>query len=123
MAAIEILEYPVYVKLGCFDVERLHGQQVLVSIKCWLRVEQLSWASDSLGSTIDYGQILAKIDEDLSGKTFNLVETIVQRLGDVLIRDFQLVKKVRVLVEKKILPGGVAKGGRIRVERTFDNSY
>ena len=37
MTKIEIIDYPVFLKLGCFSSEKLHGQEVLISLTAWLK--------------------------------------------------------------------------------------
>lgn len=117
MAAIQIFDYPVYMKIGFFEEEQLSGQEVLVSIK--LHLDKSFNHFDDLGDTLDYGEVLEKIDETLSGKSMKLVETAVNHLGITLIKDFSVVKKVRVTIAKLKIPGSINKGARIEVSDKF----
>lgn len=119
MTIIEIIDYPVFVKLGCFETERLHGQEVLVSIAAELSKEMDAGVTDDLNQTIDYGNLMKLVDDLFSGKTVQLIETILNDLGSSLISRFEVVEKATICVEKTILPNGVAKGGRVKLSRVF----
>ena len=119
MTKIEIIDYPVFVKLGCFEAERLHGQEVLVSIEAILSDERNPGVSDELSETIDYGSILKYVDDQFSARSVNLIETVLNELGSGLIVTFETLKQVNVSVEKTILPESISKGGRVKISGTF----
>lgn len=119
MTKIEIIDYPVFVKLGCFEAERLHGQEVLISLEAILAEERNPGTSDELSETIDYGSLLKFIDDKFAARSVNLIETILNELGRSIIVSFETLKQVNVSVEKTILPDSLSKGGRVKISGTF----
>jgi dihydroneopterin aldolase len=119
VTVIEIIDYPVFVKLGCFDVEKLHGQEVLISVEASLSSARDSGTTDNLSLTVDYGSIIKFIDELYSFKDVNLIETILNDLGQGILKTFENIEKVNLSVEKSILPESIAKSGRVKIRRNF----
>ena len=116
---IEIIEYPVFVRIGCFREERLHGQEVLVTVFADIRMESGLALGDDLKKTLDYGDIIRTLDAALKDREFKLIESAVIAVGQSLIEKFLQVEKLDVTIEKPVLPGGMAKGGRIRIHESF----
>jgi dihydroneopterin aldolase len=118
---IEIIEYPVFMRIGCFREERLHGQEVLVTVFAELGLHPDIDLNDELKKTVDYGEIIRTLDVVLKDREFKLIESAVKALGQSLLKQFAMVKHVDVTIEKPVLPGGIAKGGRIRIQDSFTN--
>ncbi|MEI8026528.1 MAG: dihydroneopterin aldolase [Pseudomonadota bacterium] len=116
---IEIIEYPVFMRIGCFREERLHGQEVLVTVFAEIRMESEIALGDDLRKTLDYGDIIRTLDTALKDREFKLIESAVIAVGQSLMGQFLQVEKLDVTIEKPVLPGGMAKGGRIRIHETF----
>ncbi len=116
---IEIIEYPVFMRIGCFREERLHGQEVLVTVFAEIRMDSGTPLGDDLKKTLDYGDIIRTLDHALKDREFKLIESAVIAVGQSLIGQFLQVQKLDVTIEKPVLPGGMAKGGRIRIHETF----
>lgn len=115
VTSLEILNYPVFIRIGCFDSEKLHGQEILISIDAQTKDTEL----DDVSATIDYGDILGFIDNLLHDKKINLIETVLNKIGSGLVENFRTLHSVTVTVEKTILPKSIAKGGKVRVKKIF----
>ena len=114
---INILKYPVFMRLGYFVGERTRGQDVLVSLVVdLLKAKEIG---DNLEKTTDYGQILEVLDLALANKEMKLVETAVEKTGRVLLEHFPQISKVHVTIEKPILPDGIGKSAQISVSSEF----
>jgi len=122
VTVLELIDYPVYVKLGCFEHERVHGQEVLVSIKASLSRVQNHHEYDSLQSTLDYGLVVQFIEESFAFKSVRLIETIIKDLGGGLLENFEIIEEVTVCVEKTILPGEITKKGKVKMSSQFARS-
>lgn len=115
---IHIQNYPVFIRLGYFEEERLCGQEALVSLDLNLgKIPGI--VSEDLAKTTDYGKILEKIEEVLAYKEIRLLEAAVEILGEALLRSFSQVKSVRIHIEKCVLPKGVGKGAKISASEFF----
>lgn len=119
MYTIEVLNYPVFCRLGYFPHERLVGQEILVSIEAHLSAAADPAENDDLAKTVDYGAFLVTVDEVLKGAEVHLVETACDRVAQRIMSRFSLVDHIQVTIEKTLLPKGVAKGSAVRVHRVI----
>ena len=115
---LDIDSYPVFVRLGYFEAERLAGQEVLVTICAKVAIEG-SFVPESLEAIVDYGAVMETVDVVLRGKSIKLIETAVHRVGTQILDGFPPVRWCRVTIHKPILPRGIAKGARVSVTATF----
>lgn len=116
---IIIKQYPVFMKLGVFKEERIMGQEVLVSIKVHVEMEHLSAMKDDLSKTLDYGKLIAALDEFLEDKQFKLVETALETVGQGLLKTFSQISQLEVHIEKPLLPRGLGKGSKVSIAHSF----
>lgn len=114
---VHIVDYPVYMTLGCFRQEQLAGQEVLVSLVA--RFNSAAADNDDLQLTVDYGQICQVVDQTLQYQKFNLVETCVQRVGQVLLQGFPQIDAIDVQIKKTIIPHGAGKGAQVSLSAQF----
>lgn len=121
LAVLEILDFPVYVRVGVFDNERLHGQQVLISTRLHIDDGRIDWNSDEISKTVDYGQIARVIESGLRARSFRLVESIVEEVGLLLCEHFNNCHLIEVTVEKRMLPKGLS-GAKVRLSKSFHSN-
>lgn len=119
MYTIEVLNYPVFCRLGYFPHERLVGQEILVSVEGHLAPSADPATDDDLAQTVDYAAVLAIIDEVLEAAEINLVETACDRVARRVMEKMRLIDHIQVTIEKTLLPKGVAKGSSVRVHRVL----
>jgi dihydroneopterin aldolase len=119
MLVIEVIDYPVYSRIGFYPNERLSGQEILVSITAKLKPDFGPKGSDDLKQTLNYAKITEIIDTELKSKELKLIETACHILGQRLLKDFWMIDAVDVKVEKTVFPPGTARGSRIRVNQLF----
>ena len=118
---IKIKNYPVFVGLGISEQERREKQEVLVTVEVNLQGNfQLLQSDSKVEETVDYVKILKTIDTVICSKSWTLVEAVVIELASKMIDQFSLVSSGIVKVVKPKLPGGIAKGAKISVSRTFE---
>ena len=89
---INIVRYPVFMRLGYFVGERIRGQEVLVSLLVEL-LKPKEGIGDDLEKTTDYGRILEVVDRTLANKEMKLVETAVEKTGAMLLECFPQIQK------------------------------
>lgn len=115
---INIVRYPLFMRLGYFVGERIRGQEVLVSLVVELP-KRKEGIGDNLENTTDYSKILEVLNLTLGDKEMKLVETAVERTGAVLLDRFPQISKVHVTIEKPVLPDGVGRGAQVSVSSEF----
>ena len=108
MYTIEVMNYPVFCRLGFFPHERLVGQEILVSVEAVLCEGSDPAPQDDLDKTVDYAGILVVIDKVLKSAEIHLVETACDRVAKQLLVDYHSIDQIKVTVEKTLLPSGLA---------------
>jgi dihydroneopterin aldolase len=101
---IELVGLRVRGHHGVLPEEREQGQQF--DIDAALEVETASAArTDSLGDTVDYAAVAARLAEVVAGEPVDLIETLAQRLADVCLAHAG-VQAVEIAVHKPEAPVG-----------------
>ena len=116
---IEILEYPVYFKLGFYREERYEAKKVLISLNISLKTGVAYTNSDNIAETLDYGVVAQFLDQLLLNKEILLIETVVNQVGQQCLETFTDIKKIKVTVEKTCLPEEILKTARVRCYDEF----
>jgi dihydroneopterin aldolase len=93
---------------GVLDHERRDGQTFIADVVLGIDTRAAA-GSDDLASTVDYGEVAARVVEVLEGPPADLVETVVQRIAEACLA-FELVQVVAVTLHKPHAPVGVAFG-------------
>jgi len=94
---------------GVFDHERRDGQVFVVDLALGVDTAPAA-ASDDLRDTVDYGTLVAAVQNAVQTDPVDLIETLAQRIADVCLIDDR-VQWARVSVHKPDAP----------IEATFDD--
>jgi len=92
---------PFYGFHGIFEHERELGQQFTVDLEITLNLNKAG-QTDDLADTLDYVAVYHKIKEVVENRRFNLLETLAQRIADVVLAP--PVTEVLVRVKKTVMP-------------------
>ena len=103
MDTIRINNLRVKVIIGCNDDERTRPQELLITISIAFDTWNAA-ATDDLRNTIDYDRLARRITEMAEGTEYMLVETLAQRVADLVLED-ERVQGVTVSIVK---PGALA---------------
>ncbi|MBP6217845.1 MAG: dihydroneopterin aldolase [Oligoflexales bacterium] len=112
---LEILDYPVFMRLGIFPEEKKTGQDVLISIRAKLTERDFALLRDEISSTLDYGKLMHAAEEILEGRSFNLIESVLAHFADELLIRYADIASLELTLEKPNLPNGLGRGSRVRV--------
>jgi dihydroneopterin aldolase len=81
---------------GVHDEERERGQLFAIDAEVEFDFPQ----RDKLSETVDYIQVIRRIDELNRAHAFQLIETFAQAIAERILRDFRQVQRVHVKVKK-----------------------
>lgn len=87
---------------GVFDREKRDGQPFVVDLVVWLDLSPAA-ASDDLTQTLDYGELAQRVATIVSEETYDLIETLAERIATETLRDARLYA-VEVTVHKPHAP-------------------
>lgn len=112
---IIIKNYIAKTILGVYPEEKIKPREILVNLVIYFD-GNLAAENDDLNSTIDYDLIGELIDTLTWQKKYDLIETLVVKIGNELLNKFALIKQVKVnIVKPKILN----KAESVAVEEIF----
>jgi dihydroneopterin aldolase len=103
--------------IGIWDWERSIRQTVGIDLEMAADVRSAA-ASDSIDDTLDYKSVAKRIIEFVEASSFQLVETLAERVAGIITEEFG-VSWVRVRISK---PGAIrgAKDVGILIERRLE---
>jgi len=76
----------VFAHHGVFGFERREGQKFVIDLVLGVQTAPAA-ASDDLKDTVDYGSVVARVVEAATSEPVDLIETLAQRVADVVLRE------------------------------------
>jgi dihydroneopterin aldolase len=76
----------VFAHHGVFAFERREGQKFVIDLVLGVQTGPAA-ASDDLKDTVDYGSVVARVVEAATSEPVDLIETLAQRVADVVLRE------------------------------------
>ncbi|MGI9155265.1 MAG: dihydroneopterin aldolase [Marmoricola sp.] len=99
----------VFAHHGVFEFERREGQKFRIDLLLGLDTTAAA-VSDDLKDTVDYGSVVAQVVDAAASEPVDLIETLAQRLADVVLRESR-VEWVEITLHKPNAP----------IDATFDD--
>lgn len=103
---IKINNAKFYAYHGDLEHEKKYGNQFEVDIEMQCDLSNLNH-SDKLSKTVDYLAVYNLVSDIFSKQKFNLIETVNLEICDEVLKNFDLVKEVKVSVRKPNAPLGI----------------
>jgi 7,8-dihydroneopterin aldolase/epimerase/oxygenase len=85
--------------IGIFDWERRITQTVIIDLDIQADIRKAA-QTDAIEDTLDYKAVAKRIIEYVGKSDFQLVETLAERIADIVLKEFS-VPWLRVRVNKK----------------------
>jgi len=76
----------VFGRHGVYDHERENGQEFTIDVRLAMQLRDAA-ASDDVADTVHYGELAEKIAAVVAGEPVNLIETLAERIADVVLDD------------------------------------
>jgi dihydroneopterin aldolase len=115
MDSIFLEQVKLKVKLGVPAWERMLPQAIVLDISMDYDLAAAG-KSDAIADTIDYGAVIARLNDSLQASQFQLVEALAEHVCQLILKEFG-AKRVKVKVAKPgILPWVKALG--VVIERS-----
>jgi len=115
MDRIYIRDLMVDCIVGVFPEEHQVKQNIIINLEIGTDLRKAG-RSDNLNDTVDYMAIKEKILRMLESSRFKLIESLAERIADIVLED-EKVQQVRVTVDK---PGALrfANSSAVEITRT-----
>ena len=106
MDCIRIKRLAVFAHHGVYAEENKLGQQFVISAALFLDCREAG-KTDDLSKSLNYAVVSHCIKSFVEGHTFQLIETVAERLAEKLLRSYPPLRAVRVEIEKPWAPIGL----------------
>lgn len=118
---IEGLE--VFAKHGVFKEEQFLGQKFVVNATLYTNTRKAG-LSDDLTASIDYGMISKKIVEFMQENTFELIETVAEKLAQKLLLETERLEGITLEIQKPWAPVLLPlKNVSVKITRSWHEAY
>lgn len=114
MDIIFIDDFRIPTLIGIYPREKVMPQMVEMSLQIGTSVAGAG-ASDEIGDTINYADVVERLHAELAAQHFNLLERLAEFVAELLLKDFG-ARWVRVSVAKLGMMRGVRRVGVV-IER------
>ena len=120
MDKITLKELAFNCRLGVSASERQDPQRILVDVELFADLGDAA-ASDDLAASVDYEGVYTEIQKVVTGREYQLVETLTEKIAQRLLEGFAL-DSVLVSVKKlaPLGPGGM-KYAAVEIARSKDD--
>ena len=99
MDKIYIKNLKIYAKHGVLPAEKKYRQMFLINAILFLDLRQAG-KSDDLEQTINYAKIAEDIKTFVENNTFNLIETVAEKLAEKLLIENSKLQKIKIEINK-----------------------
>ena len=87
---------------GVKDAEKALGQKFYIDLTC--SVDRSNTAADTMANTVCYGELCQLVENVSSAETFNLIESLAERIAISVFNAHHLVKQVEITIRKPNAP-------------------
>lgn len=123
MDKIHIKNLEVFARHGVFPEENALGQKFVVSAVLYTSTREAGRADD-LAKSIHYGEVSRFITEFMEQNTFQLLETVAERLAEELLLNTERLEKIRLEIKKPWAPVGLPlETVSVEIERGWHTAY
>lgn len=88
---------------GVFPEEKKLGQKFLVSLELTVDTREASKTGD-LTKSVHYGLVAQDVEKLFLEKSIDLIETCAENIAEMVLKKYELVKEVKVVVKKPWAP-------------------
>jgi dihydroneopterin aldolase len=115
MTTIKINNAEFYAYHGVLEYEKVHGNKFQVDIE--MQCDLSSLKDDSLGETVDYLAVYNAVKAVFTERKYNLIETVINKIGEEILERFLKVHSVKVSIRKPNAPLGLIES--VEITQTF----
>lgn len=88
---------------GVFPEEKKLGQKFLVSLELTVDIREAGKTGD-LTKSVHYGLVAQDVEKLFLEKSIDLIETCAENIAEMVLKKYELVKEVKVIVKKPWAP-------------------
>ena len=120
---IRIRELEVYAYHGVYDEEKEKGQHFFINVTLFLDTS-LAAKEHDLTKTVNYGEVCHKLKGYMLEESYDLLETVAERLSTSLLKEYPLIRQIDLEVRKPEAPIGLPfESVSVKVHRGWHKVY
>lgn len=107
-----------YGRHGVLPEEQVLGQQYVVDVELVTDLREAG-RTDDLTRTVNYADVYRTVEEVVTGPSLQLIETVAERVAELVLQRFERVERVEVRLQKPAPPiaGALLASSEVRIER------
>ena len=109
-----VRDLEIMASIGVFEVEHRYEQRIVVNLDLRVR-DDYDGKSERIADVVDYGALVAGVEQVVQSRHFKLVETLAERIAENCLADARVLSVIVRLEKPDILPSCKAVG--IEIER------
>ena len=123
MDKIYLKDVEIFANHGVFQEEKSLGQKFIFDIELELDLSKAGKTGD-LKSSVHYGELVYGIEKVVCEKSYDLIETVGERVSEYILNEYRFIKNVKVKVKKPWAPiGRHLKYAAIEINRGWHEAY
>lgn len=120
---ITIKNLEVFAHHGVYPEENKLGQKFLVTAELYTDFSNAT-ENDDINMSVDYGEISHKITEFVQNNTYKLIETLAEKLAEMLLETYDLLNGVQIEIKKPWAPIGLPlEYPSVKLKRFWHTAY
>lgn len=112
MDKIVIKDFELFANHGVFNEEKVLGQKFVLDIELYLSVREAGKTGD-LTKSVHYGELVHMLEKEFKSESYDLIETVAEKMAEFILKTYSLVSKVLIRVKKPWAP----------IHRSLDTVY
>lgn len=88
---------------GVFKEEKFLGQKFIITIEM-ITDTRIAGKTDNLNYSTHYGMVANDIEKIFTSQTFNLLETCAEKIAEIILKKYTLIKEIKVSIKKPWAP-------------------
>lgn len=123
MDRIKILNLECYAKHGVYKEENVLGQKFVVSAVLYADTRKAG-INDDLRLSVNYSDVCHMINKFMQENTYKLIETVAERLAEMILTAYKMVGQVTIEVKKPWAPIGLPiESAAVEITRKRHKAY
>ncbi|MBC2396345.1 dihydroneopterin aldolase/2-amino-4-hydroxy-6-hydroxymethyldihydropteridine diphosphokinase [Clostridium tetanomorphum] len=103
MDKIIVKDFEIFANHGVFGEEKVLGQKFIVSLELQVSTREAALTGD-LTKSVHYGELCHKIEKEIQKESYDLIETVAEKIAEFVLIEYPLVKGVKVNLKKPWAP-------------------
>ena len=103
MDKIYVQDLEVFANHGVFEEEKRLGQKFLISMELSLNLREAA-AQNDLKKSVHYGQLCLQVEKLFKETSYDLIETVAEKVAEFVLLQYPQVNTVKVRVKKPWAP-------------------